>query len=179
MTIRRINLYGGPGVGKSTLAAKLFAQHKRDGQNVELIQEFVKELVYENRDLRPWDLVWTFGEQLKREHRALEGGVDLIITDSPLALQGIYAQRQGCPVAESILTMAFEFDKQYPARNFYIPRQTKFVSAGRYQKTEAEAIEVDQFIERYLQHLDIKFLMVNLLDLKGIDHWLHALLENR
>jgi len=175
---RRINLYGGPGVGKSTLAAAFFAHLKQRGQNVELIQEFVKELVYENRDLRPWDLVWTFGEQLKREHRALEGGVDLIITDSPLALQGIYAQRQGCPVAESLLTMAHGFDNQYPAHNFYIPRQTKFVSAGRYQRTEAEAIEVDRFIECYLRHLDIEYHTINLLDPKGIDHWLHGLLEN-
>ena len=44
--IRRINIYGGPGVGKSTLAASIFAFMKKRGDNVELVQEFVKQFAY-------------------------------------------------------------------------------------------------------------------------------------
>ena len=38
--LKVINLYGGPGTGKSTTAAALFALIKREGYNVELVTEF-------------------------------------------------------------------------------------------------------------------------------------------
>jgi len=38
----RINFFGGPGVGKSTLAAQLFGWLKAENFDAELVQEFVK-----------------------------------------------------------------------------------------------------------------------------------------
>jgi adenylylsulfate kinase-like enzyme len=40
-----INLFGGPGTGKSTLAAALFTDLKMKGINAELVTEFAKDLV--------------------------------------------------------------------------------------------------------------------------------------
>ena len=44
-----INIYGGPGVGKSTGAAMIFAKMKMLGINCELVTEYAKTLTYEKR----------------------------------------------------------------------------------------------------------------------------------
>ena len=38
-----INLFGGPGCGKSTTMARLFADLKARGYNVEMVSEFAKD----------------------------------------------------------------------------------------------------------------------------------------
>jgi len=43
-----INLFGGPGCGKSTAAAGLFHLMKSNHMSVELVNEFAKEIVWEN-----------------------------------------------------------------------------------------------------------------------------------
>lgn len=45
-----INLFGGPGIGKSTLAAGLFEHMKIAGFNVELVNEYAKDMVWEQRE---------------------------------------------------------------------------------------------------------------------------------
>ena len=42
-----INLWGGPGCGKSTTAAGLFSIMKMRGHKVELVTEYAKELTYD------------------------------------------------------------------------------------------------------------------------------------
>ena len=62
-----INFFGGPGVGKSTLAAQLFGYLKAKGFDVELAQEFIKTWAYQRRELRSFDYVYTFAKQLHAE----------------------------------------------------------------------------------------------------------------
>ena len=45
MKTKVLNLYGGPGVGKSTGAAYIFSMLKLAGINCELVREYAKELV--------------------------------------------------------------------------------------------------------------------------------------
>lgn len=80
-----INLFAGPGAGKSTTAARLFALMKEAGLNVELVTEYAKDLT--------WDKSWeVLNDQLlvtaEQNHRIerLVGTVDWIITDSPILL---------------------------------------------------------------------------------------------
>ena len=42
-----INLFAGPGVGKSTTAARVFAELKLKGVNCEMALEFAKDKVWE------------------------------------------------------------------------------------------------------------------------------------
>lgn len=42
-----VNLFGAPGVGKSTGAARIFSNLKMAGINAELITEFAKDKVWE------------------------------------------------------------------------------------------------------------------------------------
>jgi predicted ATPase len=60
--LKVINLYGGPGTGKSTTAAALFALMKREGYNVELVTEFAKDLVWTERNKELGDQIYIFGK---------------------------------------------------------------------------------------------------------------------
>ena len=148
--IPRINLYGGPGVGKSTMASVIFAHLKQNGQNVELVQEVVKKRVYTGELLTPWDQVHSFGQQFGAELLFLQGGVDRIITDSPLLLQVIYASLNNCPSYERLRGICRDFDQEYPSIDFFVHRNPdNYQRSGRWQNLE-EAIELDRIIEATL-----------------------------
>jgi nicotinamide riboside kinase len=84
-----INLFGGPGCGKSTTMARLFADLKTRGMNVEMVSEFAKDLVYEMRQETMKDELYIFAKQHHRMFR-VNGKVDVIITDRPLLLTNVY-----------------------------------------------------------------------------------------
>lgn len=86
-----VNLFGGPGCGKSTTMARLFADLKTRGYNVEMVSEFAKDLVYEQRQETMKDELYIFAKQHHRLFRVNEK-VDIIITDRPLLLTNIYAE---------------------------------------------------------------------------------------
>ena len=92
-TLKVINLLGGPGAGKSTIALGLGFLMKLEGYNVELAREYAKKLVYEDnlKVLANQDYVFT--KQLKKL-RDLVGEVDYAITDSPLFLSELYNENQ-------------------------------------------------------------------------------------
>lgn len=46
---RIINLWAGPGSGKSTIAAYVFSKLKMKNINCELVTEYAKQLVYSGR----------------------------------------------------------------------------------------------------------------------------------
>ena len=86
-----INLFGGPGCGKSTTMARLFADLKTRGYNVEMVSEFAKDLVYEQRQETMKDELYIFAKQHHRLFRVCDK-VDIIVTDRPLLLTNIYAE---------------------------------------------------------------------------------------
>jgi hypothetical protein len=80
-----INLWGGPGAGKSTVAAGLFVllrQHTK--ANCELTNEFATELCFERAKDNLKDQVYLLGNQFHRLWRLEQLGVDVAISDSPL-----------------------------------------------------------------------------------------------
>jgi adenylate kinase family enzyme len=79
----KINLYGGPSSGKSTLAAQIYADFKLKNLKVELVQEYAKELVYQNHDMRRLteaERIIILGEQFRRE-RILKDNLCLKIVE--------------------------------------------------------------------------------------------------
>ena len=84
-----VNLYAGPGNGKSTGAAYIFSKLKMAGVNAELVPEFAKDKVWEGNVKALANQAYVFGKQYFRLSR-LEGEVDVIVTDSPLLLGVMY-----------------------------------------------------------------------------------------
>lgn len=133
-----INLYGGPGTGKSTTAAHLFALLKLHGYNSELVTEFAKERVW-GRDFEVLkDQIYVFGEQQHRIQRLI-GKVDYIVTDSPILLSLYY----GSHLSEAFQTLVLETHAKTDSINIFLNRVKPYNPNGRTQTQEqAEAIDV-------------------------------------
>lgn len=86
-----VNLYAGPGIGKSVTAARLYAELKLRGIHAELVSEYAKELVYLGilEQKTQEDIL---REQLRRQ-RLLQGQVLVVVTDAPVPMSLVYAKR--------------------------------------------------------------------------------------
>jgi ABC-type oligopeptide transport system ATPase subunit len=141
-----INLFGGPGVGKSTTAAALFVLMKQAGHKVELVTEFAKTLTYEENRVTLDNQLALLGEQ-DRKLRRLSGKVDYAITDSPLLLSLVYARgefRRGW--FTDAVRGAFD---SYNNVQIFLKRKKAYQTYGRWQ-TEEEARELDKEIAAML-----------------------------
>ena len=128
-----VNLFAGPGAGKSTGAAYVFAKLKLAGIDCEYVSEFAKDKVWENNSEVFKNQFYITGKQSFKISRCF-GKVDVIITDSPIALGAVYADTEGLKLAS-----LQEFNKYEKNNlNVFIERKKKYNPNGRNQ-TEEEA----------------------------------------
>ena len=146
-----INLFGGPGCGKSTIAALLFGKLKQNNVNCELVTEYAKDKVWEESFNILKNQIYVFGKQIHRMWR-LNEKVDVIITDSPLPLSIIYNQDKNVNFDMLVID---EFSK-FNNLNFVINRTTTYQQEGRCQ-TELEAKNLDNNIINLLDNYKIPF----------------------
>lgn len=150
--LKVINLYGGPGTGKSTTAAALFALMKRNGINVELVTEFAKDLVWTERNKELGDQIYIFGKMYHKLWR-LRDKVDYVIIDSPLPLCAYY-DRENLPGFKELV---FNMYNSFTNYNFRLRRKFQYQEEGRYQ-TEAEADKVDEDLIKLVEDNGVKIL---------------------
>ena len=147
-----VNIYGGPGAGKSTTALQLVAELKKRGFHSEYISEVAKEYVYaKNFDVLNGSLKnqkQIFSEQQHRQDLMI-GNVDVAITDAPLLLNTIYTNSDEITLEYSSHIMD-EYNK-YNNYNIYINRDlsVKFENEGRIHNL-SESIEKDGEIKSML-----------------------------
>ena len=146
-----INLYGGPGTGKSTTAAHLFALMKHKGYVPELITEFAKELTYDNRhDILDGNQMLVTGTQYEKMRRMSSTKVDCIITDSPLLLGSVFCKPELRDAYDHIL---YHHYREFDNLNIFLVRQKAYCTVGRSQ-SEDEAVAYDDIIRRGLEMWD-------------------------
>lgn len=133
-----INLIGSPGTGKSTIASELFAKMKWLGYDVELVSEYAKELVWEQRHETFKNELYIFAKQQHRLFR-LQGKVEYIITDRPLLLSIFYNDKYGNK-SENFRNMVLEEINKFENIDIFLNRTKPYVSKGRNQ-TEEESKE--------------------------------------
>ena len=154
-----INFYGGPGAGKSTIAAGVFAELKLQGVNCEYVQEYAKDKAWEfgtnhlgvPKVFQAQEYI--FGHQHFRLRRCSQD-VDVIVTDSPLFLGLIYMAAD-FPIPSLRMAIREAYD-MYDNLNIFLERNNPYNTRGRFQ-TEDEAKELDARIKGMLDVQQVEY----------------------
>ena len=149
-----INLFGGPGVGKSTIAAGLFYNMKKSGYNVEYVSEYAKDLTYEERyNILSKDQLYVFAKQHRKILR-LKDKVDFIITDSPLLLTIVYSGINPSEVYnnDSFFKFVIDTNNKYKNLNIVLNRNFdyEYKEEGRTQ-TLKEAMNISYRLQKIVE----------------------------
>lgn len=148
-----VNLFGGPGAGKTTLAAYLFYRFKQLGYRAELVGEAAREIIYDRNPPAEGGTAAQLldnqflisGLQSERIKRLERHGIEIAIADSPLKMGLLY-------VADGYMKDALSraiarFDENHPHQiNVFVQR-----TPGKYDKesraqSEEEAVQFDRAI---------------------------------
>jgi len=142
-----VNFYAGPGTGKSTVAAEVYASLKKQHINCELITEFAKRKVWEGNTKCLDDQLYITAKQ-NYVMNTVANHVDVIVTDSPLLLGAIYGNDD---LLNQIINR--EYNK-YDNIDIFLVRNLNngYQNNGRMQSIR-EAIQKDGEINEYLHSM--------------------------
>jgi hypothetical protein len=172
-----INLYGGPGSGKSTNASLLFYLFKQQHLQAEIVSEYIKSWAWEGRSFSQMDQFYILGHQARRETLLL-GKVDYIITDSPVAQIAFYTKKYASKtvlkgIEAAILAFYDACNEQgHEHIHIFLERSFPYQGEGRYQ-SEKEANDIDKDLKEYLT--EKKY---NLQPVKGNEDSIKILFKN-
>ncbi len=130
-----INLYGGPGTGKSTTMALVYAGMKLRGQEVEMAPEWVKVPVWAGQTDILDDQLYITAKQNHILDR-LYGKVEVIVTDAPLLGGLVYCD---APLLQEVIRTAA---RCYRNEHIFLERVKPYRQGGRVQD-ERRARELD------------------------------------
>lgn len=144
-----VNLFAGPGAGKTTCAWEIASELKKRGIEAEYVSEYAKEFVWDGRtDILDGTLEhqqMLFTEQSHRINRLL-GKVDVVVTDSPTILGLLYLKEPNSDFEAQVLH-DFDGHKNF---NLFINRGQVFQQAGRIHNA-SESIAIDKRVQDFLQ----------------------------
>ena len=156
-----INIVGGPGTGKSVLAAHTFVKLKIAGHNAEYAQEYAKNLVL----TKSFDLLNNQHYVSMQQFKILEeldNSCDVVITDGSL-LHSLYYNRFHEHFSDKVKTEEYILEKFHSMNNlvFFLERSGDFAyqQHGRYQN-EIEATKIDNELKSILNELKIPFISI-------------------
>lgn len=167
-----IEFLGGPGSGKTTMAAQLFAHWKSKSVVCEFVREYAQELIFKGKRHileRQNQLKISAGQYTK--YTDLQGmGYTLLISDTSLRLCTIYAPEK---LKESIRDIVEVVESEFQIIRVFVQRRKNYQTKGRLQP-EAEARELDDTIREACGPFDL----VVPGDVSGFEYLLDYL-ENR
>lgn len=148
-----VNLFAGPGTGKSTTMAHLFAELKWKGIDCEMVTEYAKDKVWEGSEHILDNQYYVSGKQYHKLKR-LMGKVDVVITDSPILLGLIYGNEE----PTEFHGLLVKYHNQFNNFNIFLNRTKDYNPNGRVQKTIEEAKEKDVEIKHMLHNNHISYI---------------------
>lgn len=142
-----INMFGGPGCGKTTTAAFLFGAMKAQNKKVEFVHEVAKDYVWEHWDHIFSEQDWIFAHQHRLIRRLIGHDIDYAVVDSSILL-GLFYMPDDFP--QSFRPFIRSVYDTYDNINIFIDRNEAFpyVQTGRNQ-TEQQSLKLDDDINRY------------------------------
>jgi hypothetical protein len=149
-----VNLFAGPGSGKSTLRAGVFYELKIRSILCEEAYEYAKDLIWESRRETFDDQIYIFGKQYHRIFRLI-GKVDVVITDCPIILSTIYDPDK----RKTLEALIIEEHLKMWTYNVFVHRNKPYNSRGRNQ-IEQDARKIDCQIAAFLDDHNIPFEVV-------------------
>jgi len=157
-----INIFGGPGIGKSSIAAGITYKLKRNHISCDQPYEFPKLLAWDDNHSAIQDQLYVLANQ----HRGIVksyGKVDYIVLDSPILLSLTYrnyykgTEYPSSLYGESFDKMVLDTFNQYDNINIVLDRADGVHNNDeRYQNLE-ESKELDIVIENSLMENNIPF----------------------
>jgi hypothetical protein len=164
--IRRINLYGGPCCGKSTLMTWLFSELKSRQFEIEMAPEWIKTWTFEKKEPQGFDQVYIYGNSMQQEELPLRSGTDLVITDAPLLLNNYYGTARKIPGIEHLVAMTKVFEEKYPSLNIFLERADfGFSDVARYHDEE-QSKQIDDEMWDFLNYEFISGGIINFLSFR-------------
>lgn len=150
-----VNMFAGPGAGKTTCAWEVASALKKKGLVVEYVSEVAKEYVWDN-NLKMLDgsiesQRQLFEEQDRRVQR-LMGKVEVVVTDSPILLNTIYLKENNPKFNEEVVK---RFKKQNNF-NVFVERGKNYEKEGRIHNHD-EAVSIDTQIQEVLRDNNFYF----------------------
>jgi len=159
-----INLFGGPGIGKSGVAAGITYKMKKKHINVNNPYEFPKRLAWDNNIPAISDQLYVFANQ----HRGIAecyGKVDYIVIDSPILFSTIYHRyyTKGYPAemyGKVFHDMVIDLHRRYSSINILLERgETKHNDEERFQNYK-QSVEIDDLCKKVLDETGSKYYSV-------------------
>jgi len=142
-----INLFGGPGAGKTTIAYYLAYRMKKAGYRAELVGEAAREIIYDrNPGVTAAQLLdnqlLISGLQYERLKRLERHDMDVIIADSPLRMGLVYAK--DLPEYEGLKAAIEALEADLPrATNVFVQRTEGVYDKESRAQDEKQAMELD------------------------------------
>lgn len=151
-----INIFAGPGSGKSTTAVTLFSKLKKMNKRVEYVSEFAKDLTYEKSFSTLDDYLYIFAQQHHMLHR-LKDQVDFAICDGSFLLGYVFYNTKSIYDEKLFKQMLLDVFNKYDNLNYFLKR--KNIVYQEYGRSESlqEAINLDNRILNMLQNENIDY----------------------
>lgn len=146
MNTKVINLFGGPGIGKTKAMLEIASRMKSHGILLEIAPEYAKTAVWEGNLEMLKDQLTIYAMQYRSINR-LYGKVEYVVTDSPLLLSNIYGKLNDKLLPSSFYDLVVDTHKMFDSIDIILPRDPsiKYEVEGRVHSYE-ESIKIDELI---------------------------------